>query len=125
MSRVVHFEIHAAEPEALVDFYAYVFGWTFTPWEGPWPYWLIETGEAPPGINGGLIQRRGEAPTDGQPVNAFVCTVGVDDLEATVARALERGGALAVAAADVPGIGVLAYLRDPDGNIVGVLQPGG
>lgn len=125
MSRVVHFEIHASEPERLVAFYEHVFGWSFTAWEGPWPYWLIDTGEAPPGINGGLLRRRGDAPAVGQPVNAFVCTVGVADVAATVARAVEGGGAVAVPVDEVAGIGRLAYVRDPDGNLVGVLEPVG
>ena len=28
---VVHFEIHASEPQRLIDFYAELFGWKFTP----------------------------------------------------------------------------------------------
>ena len=28
---VVHFEIHATEPQALIDFYRQLLGWTFTP----------------------------------------------------------------------------------------------
>ena len=39
MPRVVHFEIHATEPEQLVAFYAGLFGWTFTKAEGM-DYWL-------------------------------------------------------------------------------------
>ena len=27
---VVHFEIHASEPQLLIDFYTELFGWTFT-----------------------------------------------------------------------------------------------
>lgn len=27
---VVHFEIHAAEPQQLIDFYSALLGWTFT-----------------------------------------------------------------------------------------------
>ncbi len=43
MPRVVHFEIHATDPEALVAFYSGLFGWSFTRAEGM-EYWLIETG---------------------------------------------------------------------------------
>jgi len=33
------------------------------------------------------------------------------------------GGTVATEKMDVPGVGVLAYRKDPDGNIFGVLQP--
>jgi predicted enzyme related to lactoylglutathione lyase len=35
MPRVVHFEIHAADPARGVKFYGKIFGWTFQKWEGP------------------------------------------------------------------------------------------
>ena len=55
MPRVVHFEIHAADPERAVNFYQTLFGWTFQKWEGPMDYWLIVTGpDDQRGINGGL-----------------------------------------------------------------------
>ncbi len=44
MSRVVHFEIHATDPERLVAFYTDLFGWTIQKWDGPMDYWLIHTG---------------------------------------------------------------------------------
>ncbi len=41
MPRVVHFEIHAGEPERAIRFYEKVLGWSFQKWEGPMEYWLI------------------------------------------------------------------------------------
>ena len=41
---VVHFEIHASEPQLLIDFYSGLLGWRFTQF-GDVPYWKIETGE--------------------------------------------------------------------------------
>jgi uncharacterized protein len=32
MSRVVHFEIHAEDPQRAINFYANVFGWQFSQW---------------------------------------------------------------------------------------------
>jgi uncharacterized protein len=122
MGRVVHFEIHAADPERAVRFYRELFGWQITRWEGPMEYWVLRTGEGSPGIDGGLLRRRGAVPTAGQPVNAFVCTIDVSDLEDVVARGTRMGATLAVPKMAVPGIGWLAYLTDPEGNIVGILQ---
>lgn len=85
MNRVIHFEIHAADPERAARFYRDAFGWDIQEWVIPGVqianenrYWLVTTGSGPePGINGGLLFRRGSAPADGQPVNAFVCTLNV------------------------------------------------
>jgi uncharacterized protein len=124
MSRVVHFEIHASDPESLVSFYTNLFGWMFQKWDGPMDYWLIHTG--PPeerGIDGGLLRRHGDAPVPMQAVNAFVCTVGVASAKSSLDKAVELGGTVAVPIMPVPGIGWLCYAKDPNENIFGMLQP--
>jgi predicted enzyme related to lactoylglutathione lyase len=79
MARPIHFEIHASDPDRVQDFYRKLFGWQFQKWEGPMEYWLVTTGpDAEPGINGGLLRRQGPPAAEGQGVNAYVCTVGVD-----------------------------------------------
>jgi len=123
MSRVVHFEIHASEPQALIDFYAALLGWRFVKQEAM-DYWLVETGPADqPGINGGLVQRPVAGPAELQAVNAFICTVQVDSIDETLAKNAGLGGVLALLKTSVPGVGWLAYVKDPDGNILGLLQP--
>jgi predicted enzyme related to lactoylglutathione lyase len=84
---------------------------------------VITTGDASePGINGGLVRRRGPAPAEGQAVNAFVCTVDVADLDATLRTLPSAGGMMALPKMAVPGVGWLAYVKDPDGNLCGVMQ---
>ena len=130
MNRVVHFEIHAADPERAAEFYRRVFGWTIREWTVPGValpqenrYWLVGTGSAPdPGIDGGILVRRGAPPADGQAVNAFVCTVGVASVDDSVAQALAAGGTLAVPRMPITGVGWLAYCKDTEGNIFGVMQ---
>jgi uncharacterized protein len=122
MGRPVHFEIHANDPERSREFYEQVFGWAFQRW-GEQAYWMIFTGEdGTPGINGGLLPRDGAAPTLGAAVNAFVATIDVDDLDATIETALKYGGEIRVPRMPVQGVGWLAYLADPDGNMFGVMQ---
>ncbi len=94
MARVIHFEIHAENPERAQRFYESVFGWKLTHIPAI-DYWTISTGEGP-GIDGGLLRRRGPAPTYGQPVNAFVCTLGVDDLDASMDAGVKAGGTVAL-----------------------------
>ena len=123
MPRVIHFEIHASRPQALVDFYSKLFGWTFTKWNESVDYWTIRTGTDAPGIDGGLVLRRGAPPSSGQAVNAFPCTVQVDALDRTLADGQALGSTVAVPKMPIPGIGWLGYLTDPDGNLFGIMQP--
>jgi predicted enzyme related to lactoylglutathione lyase len=121
--RVSHFEIHADNPERAIQFYAGLFGWEFKKWDGPMPYWLVTTGpDSEPGINGGLVKRMGPPPADMQAVNAYVCTTMVPNLDASVEKALATGGTIALAKMPVPGVGWLAYLKDTEGNILGMMQ---
>jgi hypothetical protein len=121
MSRPVHFEIHVADAERAIAFYTGVFGWTITKWNGPWEYWLISTGEGP-GIDGALVMRRGTLPVEGAAVNSFVITMDVPSCDATVAAIIKHGGTIAVPKMTIPGVGWLAYGKDPEGNIFGAMQ---
>jgi len=120
--RVVHFEVHAADTQRAMKFYESYLGWRFQQF-GDQPYWLITTGEAgSPGINGGLLPRRGDSPTEGSAVNSYVCTVEVPSLDEKLAALSSQGGKLALAKMAIPGIGWLAYGVDTEGNIFGMMQ---
>ena len=123
MPRPIHFEIHAEDTQRAITFYSTLFGWEFSQW-GTEPYWLVKTGAAAePGIEGGLVPRHGPGPADMAAVNAFVCTIGVDDLEAMTARLIAAGGRIALPKMPIPTIGWLAYGKDTEGNLFGMLQP--
>ena len=126
---VVHFEIHASEPQQLIDFNSSLLGWEFTRF-GDMDYWSITTGEgsiqvgsAGHGINGGLTRRRGPSPVAGAPVAGANLVVAVDDVDSTFTRGIELGAVEALPPDDMPGVGRLAYLIDPDGNVFGFLSP--
>jgi uncharacterized protein len=124
MPRPVHFEIHADNPDRAIAFYQKVLGWTFQKFEGgPMPYWLVTTGpDSVPGINGGLHPRIGPKPVEGQAVIAYVCTVGVDSVDAYTAKATAAGAKVCVPKMPIPGIGWLVYVTDTEGNIFGMMQ---
>jgi uncharacterized protein len=123
MPRPIHFEIHAADPLRAIRFYTQLFGWTFTKWDAPQDYWLVKTGEkGTPGIDGGLLPRKGAPPAAMQPCNAFVCTVDVMDVDASVKRVGELGGMLVVPKMAIMTVGWLAYAHDTEGNIFGMMQ---
>lgn len=128
---VVHFEIHASEPQRLIDFYSELLGWRFTQF-GDVPYWSIDTGEGAIGnaagepglgINGGLTQRMGPKPEIGAPVTGADIVIGVEDIDATFARGLELGAIEALPLDDMQGIGRVGYLLDPDHNVFGLISP--
>jgi predicted enzyme related to lactoylglutathione lyase len=121
MGRVVHFEIHAENPERAITFYKGLFGWDFKKWDGPVPYWLLTTGpKEQPGINGGLVLRRGII--DGTAVIAYVCTADVKNIDESVEKAQSLGGTIALPKMPIPGVGWLAYAKDTEGNIFGMMQ---
>jgi uncharacterized protein len=129
MNRVVHFEIHAADLDKAQKFYEDVFGWSIKDM-GPQMgnYRLVDTGKDIPGtqwtgINGGITPRKGDAPKEGEPVNAFVCTMEVENIDDTLDKIEKAGGTFATHKMEIPGVGTLAYRKDPEGNIFGVLQP--
>lgn len=125
---VVHFEIHASDPQALIDFYTELFGWRFGQY-GDLSYWAIETGNGSVsgtspgyGINGGLVQRQGGEPEAGDPVNGCNLVIAVDDIDAVFTQALALGATVAMALDDMPSIGRLGYLLDPDNNVFGLIS---
>ncbi len=121
MPRVVHFEILADDPERAQEFYAAVFGWHVQKWEGPVDYWLVTTGpEDSPGINGAIMRREGAA--TGDSVTAYINTIDVPSVDEFVAKVTARGGAVDVPKTAVPGVGWVAYCRDTEGNVFGMMQ---
>lgn len=115
MPRVVHFEIPVDDHDRAREFYSSVFGWDFQSY-GDFPYWLATTGdEGEPGIDGALI---GRSDTHAAPV----VIVGVDSVDAVVERAEAAGADVLTDKQTIPGIGYSAYLRDPEGNVVGLFE---
>lgn len=125
MGRVVHFEIHADDPERAVGFYTGVFGWTVNRF-GDQEYWLLSTG-APDevGIDGAILRRSGDRPAIGASPVGAVITAQVTDLDASLAKALELGAQMALDKMPIPGVGTVAYVIDTEANVVGMLQPEG
>jgi uncharacterized protein len=73
MGRVVHFEIHAADPDRAERFYKRVFAWEIRRSEGtPVDYRLVTTGsDGEPASTARSVERRGAL--DGKAVTAFLC----------------------------------------------------
>lgn len=117
MSRIIHFEIPAEQPERAMAFYAKTFGWSYQQW-GEAPYWMVSTGpKEQPGIDGAIMPRE----HSGQTVNNVV---QVASLEAAMDAVKANGGELLTPVIPIPGIGRYANARDTEGNSFGMMQPG-
>jgi predicted enzyme related to lactoylglutathione lyase len=116
MSRVIHFEIPAAEPDRAAAFYGQVFGWKFDKWAGPTEYWMVTTGtEGTPGINGGMMKKPGG-------IASTTNTIGVLSVDRAVNAAVEAGGRNIMPKTPIPGVGYFAYCEDTEGNLFGVME---
>jgi len=115
MSRVVHFEIPADNPERAAGFYKKAFGWKIERWPGPMEYWMVNTGpDGVPGINGGLMKKGN--------VTTTTNTVGVESVDNAIAAITNAGGKLIMPKTPIPTVGYFAYCQDTEGNLFGVMQ---
>ncbi len=126
---IIHFEIHANDIGRARKFYGDLFGWSFEQANvGQMEYWLIRTGRTPArdgekvGIDGGLLAKNGKDAGEGASPNAFVCTIQVEDIDATIEQATKAGAVAQMSKDNLPGVGWLCYFKDPEDNIFGVLQ---
>jgi len=118
MSRPIHFDFTADNPERVAAFYSDVFGWKFQKWEaeGAPDYWLITTGEKDEmGIDGGMSRRDGRKAVT-------INTIGVPSVDEFTAKISAGGGKVTAPKMPIPGVGWLAYFEDPDGNSFGIIE---
>ena len=115
-NRIVHFEIPANQPEALTRFYSELFGWKFqkAPMPGP-EYWLCVTGSEGPGINGAVMERQNAQ----QPWMNYVDVASID---AALEKATALGAQVALPKMPIPGVGAVAAIIDPQGNVCGLFE---
>lgn len=127
MNRVVHFEIQADEPERAAAFYREIFGWDIKKYPDlDWEYWMVMTApqeSKEPGISGGLLKRPADTPPQQCGTNAYVCTVLVEDFDATAKKIEQAGGVVAMPKFALPGMAWQGYFLDTEGNTFGIHQP--
>jgi predicted enzyme related to lactoylglutathione lyase len=115
MPRVVHFEIHADDPDRAVKFYSGVFGWKIEKWNGPMDYWLATTGpDDQPGINGAIMHRMNQG-----TVYNTMDVPSVDEFSKKIETA---GGKAITPKTAIPGMGWFRYCQDTEGNVFGIME---
>ena len=116
MPRVTHFEIIADDAEVLKKFYTEIFDWKVRKWDGPTDYWFLMTGESSsPGIDGAFSIRE-------PGFDDVTDTIDVDDIDKYIALVEEHGGEITRPKNAIPGVGWLAYFKDTEGNLWGMMQ---
>ena len=107
---VVHFEIGCKDNAATTKFYSELFGWNI---EQMGPAGMISTG-GNSGIDGHITSLGHE------PHNYVTIYAEVDDIPACLAKAESLGGSTMIPETEVPGQGYFAWLKDLEGNIIGL-----
>lgn len=114
------FAINADDVPRARNFYQKVFDWKFEPW-GPPNFYVIDTGDAPPGGSGGLLQERRELIPGGKMIG-LECTFVVQDLSESI-RAIEaNGGRMITEPFHIPNICTVAYFEDTEGNVAAISE---
>lgn len=108
----VWYELIAPDADAAEAFYAEVVGWRFEQSQGgpDMDYRIAHVGEA--GVAGVMQRPEGMATP-----NSWLVYFGVDDVDAAVAVAETAGAAVHMQPFDMPGVGRLAFLGDPQGAL--------
>jgi hypothetical protein len=120
--QVVHFEIPVDDPARAQEFYRSAFGWELNSMP-EMDYTVVVTTPtneqgmpAEPGaINGGMFKRDGA-------LTSPVVVIAVDDIDKSLELIGGLGGSTVLAKMPVMEMGFAAYVKDTEGNIVGLWQ---
>ena len=127
MDKVQHFEIPADDLARARKFYEETFGWQTSEW--PLPdgsvYVGLHTGptdkenmlEEKGFINGGMFKRGGAF----APLTPVV-TMVVGNIEESLEKIKAAGGSVIMEPQEIPAMGRYAYVKDTEGNTIGVWQ---
>jgi predicted enzyme related to lactoylglutathione lyase len=121
---IIHFEIPAKNVTNLKTFYEKLFGWKIMKTPSDFmEYWVIQTVPTDdkgmltrPGVNGGMYKKQSEA-------NIPINYVAVEDVDRALIDVVNLGGKVTQGKQEVPGVGYVAQIRDPEGNPIAMIQP--
>jgi predicted enzyme related to lactoylglutathione lyase len=106
------FELATPDPATALAFYGELFGWQSEDMDmGTGPYHVIKVGDTQVA---GAMQPPPEE--QGRPA-MWQCYVTVDDIDATTALCVKLGGKVCAGPMDIPTVGRMAVLQDPQGAV--------
>lgn len=120
LGRFIWYELLTDDPAGAQPFYQEVVGWGTSEWDGGGkPYTMWMNGETPVG---GVMQLPEEAKAMGARPHwlAYVATPDVDE---TGRRAAELGATILNGPMDIPGVGRISIIADPQGAVFAAFTP--
>lgn len=112
---IIYTEIYASNHEQLGTWYKKVFGWRLESF--PDMNFTIGSAADDPGGGVGFIEA-----SNGMQPGQVIPYIFSSDIEADV-RKLAENGATVYESMDIPGGGRWSHFKDPDGNVLALMQP--
>ena len=125
MDKVMHFELPADNIERAKKFYKETFNWQMEDYPGM-DYTILRTVEVDKkmmpkesgAINGGMFKRD----PAGNPAVAPSFSVTVENIDEAIKKIKNAGGLVVKDKMPVGDMGIMAYFRDTEGNVLSVWQ---
>jgi predicted enzyme related to lactoylglutathione lyase len=111
---VTHVEWDTTDHIGLKDFLSGVFGWQFEPFGDT--YFMHRAGRE--GVSVG-VNKNEHAQIGGGTPNVYVDVKSIDEI---FAKARSLGGGVAVPKTLIEGMGSYAFVKAPDGNLIGLFE---
>lgn len=129
MHPIVHFEIAVNDLEKARSFYGNLFGWKLEDYTMPDGSTYVGVHTTPidektrlplkPGaINGGIMQRNDQV----KDVHGAIIAVNVPSIDDKLNEVTKAGGTVIMPKTDVMGMGFYCYVKDLDGNVIGMWE---
>lgn len=121
--RFVWYELMTTDPKAAIAFYSELIGWKTEPFGAPPPgappylMWIGSQGPV-----GGVMELSEDARKAGAPSH-WMCNVTVADVDASVKKVTGAGGSVLMPPMDMPSVGRVALVSDPQGAVIGLFKP--
>jgi hypothetical protein len=113
-------ELYTRDTKKASAFYTGLFGWQTKPFpESPMPYTVFQRPGDERGL-GGMLDMTGQLPAEVPP--HWLPYFSVEDADKIVARSGELGGSVLMPATDIPTVGRLAILKDPQGAAFAIIK---
>jgi uncharacterized protein len=120
LGRPLWYELMTADKAAAERFYTTVVGWTTAPFDGaPQPYTMWMRGEQPVG---GVMDLPDDLKQMGVPPH-WMWYIGVPKLEEAAANVTRLGGKVVSPVIDVPTVGRMQMVADPQGGAFSLYEP--
>lgn len=116
--RFVWHEVMTTDPDAAIEFYQKVIGWSLMPWDADPNYRMFAWKNAP---MAGVMLLPEEARQAAAPPH-WLTYISVRDVDATLAQASGLGARTYLEPMDVPTVGRLAVLADPQGATFAIFR---